>query len=257
MKTMRQVILLFLLLITAFCYSQTTSYPAAEGFNQAESDEKAITLADEVMEAMGGYDAWNNSRYLRWTFFGRRTLLWDKWTGKVRIDMLESKDVYVVDIHTDEGEIWLGGEAQSQPDTIQKYVSQAKSTWINDSYWLVMPYKLKDSGVTLKYLETVGAKDSLRHKLQLTFQDVGDTPENKYWVFVNNTSKLIDEWQFFTRFDDEEARFSTPWNDYNRYGDILLSGDRGRAKLTDIGVYNTVPAAVFIDPAIYSTDGWE
>jgi plasmid maintenance system killer protein len=245
------------LTLSSTSYGQADAYPAAEGFNQDESDEKAISIAHEVMEAMGGYDAWNDSRYLRWTFFGRRTLLWDKWTGKVRIDILESKDVYVVDVHTDEGQIWLNGKAQSEPDTIQKYLSQAKSIWINDSYWLVMPFKLKDSGVTLKYIETVGAEDSLRHKLQLTFQEVGDTPENKYWVFVNDQSKLIDEWQFFTRFDDEEARFSTPWLDYNRYGNILLSGDRGRAKLTDIGVYKAVSETVFSDPATYVTDDWE
>ena len=49
--------------------------PAAEGFNLEASDEKAIALADEVMEAMGGRKNWDATRYIRWNFFGRRTLL--------------------------------------------------------------------------------------------------------------------------------------------------------------------------------------
>lgn len=245
-----------ILVIVLVCFSvcgnsQIASYPEATGFNKTESDAKAITIADGVMNAMGGYEAWNDSRYLNWTFFGRRTLLWDKWTGKVRVDIPESNDVFIVDIHTSKGEVWLDGIKQSEPDTLQKYLDKAKSIWINDSYWLVMPFKLKDSGVTLKYLETVGEADSLRHKLQLTFQEVGNTPENKYWVFVDEKSKLVDEWQFFTRYDDPEARFSTPWADYKPYGNILLSGNRGRGQLTDIGVYKEVPETVFSSPDTY------
>ncbi|WP_133273578.1 hypothetical protein [Hymenobacter radiodurans] len=49
------------------------SYPAAEGFDQAGSDPKAIAIADKVMNAMGGYDAWRNTRYLAWSFFGANT----------------------------------------------------------------------------------------------------------------------------------------------------------------------------------------
>jgi hypothetical protein len=28
------------------------------------------------------------------------------------------------------------------------------SLWINDAYWLVMPWKLQDPGVTLSYVKT-------------------------------------------------------------------------------------------------------
>ena len=52
--------------------------PPAEGFNAAASDDKAIALADQVMEKMGGRKNWDNTRYLHWNFFGRRTLLWIK-----------------------------------------------------------------------------------------------------------------------------------------------------------------------------------
>ncbi|PSR15016.1 MAG: hypothetical protein DA408_05900 [Bacteroidetes bacterium] len=240
-------ILSFLLLLAFFTLTgQTSDNPAAEGFRASASDPQAIQLADEVMQAMGGRTAWDNTHFIRWTFFGRRTLLWDKWTGKVRIDFPDKEDVFIVDINTGEGKIWLNGEEQTQPDTLAKYTAQARSIWINDAYWLVMPYKLKDTGVTLRYLGQQQQGDTIRHQLQLTFENVGDTPENKYWVFVDDQTKLVDEWQFFPQFDDATPRFSTPWADYKPYGAILLSGNRGRGQLTDIAVYDELPASVFL-----------
>ena len=61
--------------------------PPAEGFNLEGSDPEAIEVADQVMEAMGGREAWDNTRHIAWNFFGSRDLVWDKWTGDVRIDM--------------------------------------------------------------------------------------------------------------------------------------------------------------------------
>lgn len=231
--------------------------PAALGFNATASDTEAIAIADEVMQAMGGRTAYDNTRYLQWTFFGRRTLLWDKWTGRVRIDFTESDEVYLVDIHTGNGKIYRDGAYLNQPDSLAKYTARAKSIWINDAYWLVMPYKLKDSGVTLKYLGTEGSTDSLQHQLQLTFVAVGDTPDNKYIVLVDDDSKLVSEWRFYEHFDDEKARFSTPWAEYQTYGNILLSGDRGRAKLTNIGVFNTIPDRVFESAEAVNVLEWE
>jgi hypothetical protein len=59
-------------------------YPAAEGFDLAGSDAKAIEIADAVMEKMGGWDNWDKTRCVTWRFFGRRLHVWDKWTGKLR-----------------------------------------------------------------------------------------------------------------------------------------------------------------------------
>ena len=57
-------------------YAQQDSNPAAEGFDAAGSDAKAITVADEVMEKMGGRANWDNTRYVTWKFFGRRMHVW-------------------------------------------------------------------------------------------------------------------------------------------------------------------------------------
>jgi len=108
--------------------------------------------------------------------------------------------------------------------------------WINDSYWLVMPYKLKDSGVTLTYAGEEVSDTINADILELRFKNVGKTPDNKYQIYVNKKDRLIKQWAFYPKASDEEPRFKTPWKDYKAYGSILLSGDRGKYMLTDIRV---------------------
>ena len=89
--------------------------------------------------------------------------------------------------------------------------------------------------------------------LQLTFEEVGKTPENKYYVFVDKDSRLVTQWQFFRQASDAEPGFTTPWQDYRNYGAILLSGDRGQRQLSDIRVLKEAPPNAFtsFDPVKY------
>ena len=65
------------------------SNPAAEGFNLQDSDQEAIEIADRVMLELGGRKAWDETRFLTWSFFGRRRHVWDKHTGDIRIEGVE------------------------------------------------------------------------------------------------------------------------------------------------------------------------
>jgi hypothetical protein len=222
------------------------SNPPAPGFNEAASDEKAIEIADQVMAAMGGRKAWKNTRCIEWNFFGNRELIWDKKTGLVRVNYLNEDQQAVINIHNMKGSVRKDGEMITQPDSLAKYLDRAYRTWINDSYWLVMPYKLKDSGVTLKYIGEDTTQDgNAAHVLQLTFNEVGVTPQNKYHVWVDQDSNLVTQWAFYRENSMDEPNFITPWAEYNKYGDILLSGDRGDRKLSDIAVHEKVPDGIF------------
>lgn len=224
--------------------AQNNANPPAEGFNIVESDTKAMEIADKVMEAQGGRAAWDNTHYVAWTFFGRRTLTWDKWSGWVRIDWADGSQNILVNVHDGQGKVRLKGVEQTQPDTLKKYLDMGKRVWINDSYWLAMPFKLKDSGVTLKYLGDDKTTEDGRKAwlLQLTFQNVGVTPDNKYHVWVDQETKLVSQWAFFKNFNDEKPGFINPWTDYARYGNVQLSGGRGRGSLTNISVPDGMPA---------------
>lgn len=220
--------------------------PPAEGFDLAGSDEKAMALADSVMVAMGGRNHWDQTRYIHWNFFGARTLLWDKLEQKARIESFRDSSTYIVDIKNGGGMVMRKGEVLSDPDSLDLYSQRGMGMWINDSYWLAMPYKLKDSGVTLKYVgQDTTQAGKMSDVLQLTFKEVGNTPNNKYLVYVDPDSKLVTQWAYFANFNDETPRFITPWTDYQQHGSIMLSGGRGSRSLTDIAVLDTVPEGTF------------
>ncbi len=221
--------------------------PPAEGFDIEGSNPIAILLADQVMNNMGGRASWDNTRFISWNFFGRRHLFWDKQESIVRIDLEEK--VIVVDMDDMSGSVWENGTLIQDQDTVEKYLKKGKDIWINDSYWLFMPFKLKDSGVTLSYITEdstqAGEPASI---VRLTFNEVGNTPNNAYEIWVTDDPRLVKQWAWYKNEEDKEPVFILPWDDYKQYGDILLSGDRGEREITDIKVWEKPPKNVFTSP---------
>ncbi|WKN41223.1 hypothetical protein [Tunicatimonas pelagia] len=220
--------------------------PPAEGFNEAASDEKAMAIADSVMQAMGGRKAWDTTQYVSWNFFDIRTLLWDKQSGDVRIEVPRDSAIYLINVNSDQGKVAMGGEEITNADSLAKYVEQGKSIWINDSYWLFMPFKLKDSGVTLTYVgeDTIQGGD-MAEVLELRFEGVGVTPQNKYQVYVDPNDYMVTQWAFYPTVEMDTPRFMTPWAEYKNHGSLMLSGDRGERDITDIEVIETIPEGTF------------
>ena len=241
------ILLSFLLAVTLTGFGQSSSNPAQPGFNADGSDQKAIEIADKVMTALGGRRNWDNTRHVTWKFFGRRLLVWDKWTGDYR---LEADTLTVLmNVNSGKGRAWVKGKELTNPEKIQSILRRAKSIWINDSYWMFMPYKLKDSGVTLKYRgEAQSEAGQACQVLQLSFEDVGDTPENKYLVYVDNTSSRVVQWSFFRKASDPEPAFTYPWANWKPYGNIRLNNDFGGRKHSDIAVFEQLPAKVYESP---------
>lgn len=222
--------------------------PPAEGFNKENSDARAIAIADRVMEAQGGREAWDNMGTVAWNFFGARELAWNKKTGDVRIFSPRDSTTYIVNIHSLEGKIAVKGK-EINDSTKTAYLEKARNIWINDSYWLFMPFKLKDTGVTLTYSrEDTTLTGVPAHVLQLTFDKVGVTPQNKYEVWVDQSGNLVKQWAFFQNTKQDSASFTRPWDNYKKYGDLLLSADRsddGGPK--NVRILDTVPEGLFSD----------
>ena len=224
---------------------QVENLPAV-GFDEAGSDSLAIVWADAVMKAQGGRQAWDDTRYIGWTFFGNRNLLWDKHTGRVRIEVPKDNAVYLINIQQDTGRVQLNGQPVTDPEQLKEAIDKGKQIWVNDSYWLVMPFKLKDSGVTLTY----AGKDTLpgggkAEALELRFKEVGYTPQNKYRVYVDPADSLVKAWAYYENAEMESPNFMTPWVNYEQHGNILLSGNRGERELSNIRVEEEVDEEVF------------
>jgi TonB family protein len=227
--------------------------PAAPGFLAEESDAEAIALADRVMLRMGGRNAWDATRFVTWKFFGNRFHVWDKHTGDIRVEGTdrETEEPYIIlmNLNTKQGRAWRAGSEITDAEELAKMLELGESAWINDAYWMFMPYKLKDTGVALRYRGEGKLLDGKAAEvLELTFRAVGRTPENRYEVYVADDTGLVEQWDFYSNATDKSPRFQVPWRNWRRYGSILLSDDRGRGRHTDIAVFDELPREVFTEP---------
>lgn len=223
------------------------------------SDPRAVEIARAVLERLGGQEGWDATRFLRWKFFGGRQHYWDRHTGDVRIVMAERRNdageverpelLVLMNIDTELGRVWAGGEEVRDREKLDEYLTLGHKTWVNDSYWMFMPYKLLDPGVTLQYVGERALPDgSLADVLDLTFADgVGYTPENRYEVFVARDSGFVEQWAFFSEAGESEPQFTMPWADWRKFGRIWLATDHGQQKDWDIAVHAVLPRSVFTE----------
>ncbi|MFT4533707.1 MAG: hypothetical protein ACJA1A_003373 [Saprospiraceae bacterium] len=215
-------------------------------------DPKAVAIANKVMDAMGGQQKWDAVKYVSWTFFGARHLLWDKQNSLVRIKNTTDSTLYLVDLETGEGKKITPSKTILHSDD-QLAIDKAKSIWINDMYWLFMPFKLMDPGVNLKYLRQDTTKTGIiSDVLELTFNEVGVTPDNKYEVYVDQSDNLIKQWNFFNKWDKKEPSAVWPWDNYKSYNGLLLSADRSDKKgPSNVMLYETVDEKAFTEASAF------
>lgn len=181
------------------CEPRAESRPAP-----ANSDPKAVAMADQVVEALGGREKWNALPGLRWTFGSSvgdtvrasRRHAWSKHDGWHRVEgKTRTGDafVFIHNLNTGEGRAWMNGGA-IEGDSLRSLLKRAKSYWTNDTYWMLMPYKLLDPGVRLAMAGDSTAAGQTWDRIELSFESVGETPGDRYWVYVHRGTKRIERW---------------------------------------------------------------
>jgi len=241
----------------------TGAFAQSSASKPSASNARATAVADRVMVALGGKEAWDKTRFLRFSFgserdgkFTGRTHTWDKWTGRYRVEgQTREGDPFLVlmNLNTRQGSAWLKGR-KLEGDELKQQLERGYGMWVNDTYWLLMPYKMKDPGVILAYAgEEKGASGAMYDKVKLTFDNVGLTPKDTYWVWVNRDTGMVDRWDFVLK--GESVPPSTfMWTGWKKYGGIMLAGERMNPKegrkllLPDIAVLESVPDSVFTSP---------
>lgn len=239
-------------LVTACATTAAVATPGSELRAQADADPKAREIAERVARSMGGWDAWERTRFVTWRFFGGRAHAWDKRTGEWRLD--DGERTVLMDVGTRAGRVFEKGVEVTDAAGRAAALEKAYAVWVNDSYWVFMPWKLLDPGVVLRYLgATTLESGNTAQLLELTFEGVGLTPRNRYVVAVGDESGLVEQWSYFADANDAEPKFTLPWSGWERRGAILVCTDHGERNGTkpdwDIEVHAELPRAVFTDPA--------
>ncbi len=256
--TLRRFSILPVLLI--LCWIPGCADPDSDTGSADTAREEARVIAEEVMEAMGGWDSWHATRYIGFSFFGFRTHYWDKDTGRYRVSWTDRESgqshVIPMNLQTGEGSVYVDGAEVTDAGERNGFLERARGAWINDTYWLLMPYKLQDPGVDLAYAGEEVVDGIVYDTLHLRFDEVGNTPGDEYWAYINRDTRLMDRWVYLLQLregQDERSRGEWKWNDWRKYGEIMLSAERERMdgqkrSHEDVAVYEHVADRVFTSP---------
>jgi hypothetical protein len=220
----------------------------------------ADSVARRAIDVLAG-PAWNDARYLAFSFdvevegkivasYAQR---WDRFTGDYRVSGKNraGEDIVVVmNINTKQGKAWKNGQEVADP---KDQLTFGYRRFINDTYWLLMGYKTFDPGVTRVYDgEKTDAAGRKYDVVRLSFDKVGLTPGDVYWMWVNRDSGLVDEWHMKLEGDKPEEEPSVVlFHDYTRFSNLLIStrreikGKNQFIRLDDITVAKDVPKGAF------------
>ena len=178
----------------------------------ADDSAKADQLAREVWEASGGLN-WPNVKTVDFTFAVEKN-------GKT---VARAEHHWDVAAQTDRVK-WKGKEVKvNLADPAQDGDAKAAfARWTNDSYWLLMPLKLRDHGLKVAdegLKEMDGAK---REVLHLSFEQVGLTPNDQYRLYIDPETKRVMSWDYMPK--PGETMHGT-WDDYQKTGGLMLATD--------------------------------
>ena len=231
-----------------------------------QADEKALQVADAMMEAMGGKQAFHDAHYLRFNFAvereGKSTTiaehLWDKYTGRYRVEWMsgDNKRYHVLfNINSRRGKAYVDGQEISGDD-LDKVLQTAYGRFINDTYWFLMPYKWRDPGVTLEYVGEKQEEGVTYDVVTLSFaENIGLTPKDRYWGYVNRATHLMEKWEFVLKGTNDPP---TPflWKNWQTSVKIKLSNEKVnptngvKILFPVLAVLDEVDEKVFEDPGV-------
>src|SRR5688572_3523051 len=106
------------LLLTLLALQPAAAQPSAAN---------AADIAGQVMQELGGKEAWDATHFIRFTFAGRRTHHWDKWSGRHRLEGQSpegQKYVVLHDLNTRQGQVWLDGK-KAEGDAAKEWLERA------------------------------------------------------------------------------------------------------------------------------------
>lgn len=234
------------------------------------ADGAPAAWTQRLMEAMGGQRAWDTLRTVRWSFavtrndtlLTARTHYWDKATMRDRVEYTRkdgTRVVTIVDLSRRTADTWANG-ARVTGDDSTKAAERGYGLWVNDSYWCFAPYKTGDQGVT-----RTDAGDTLEvgvryHRMRLTFDHVGLTPGDTYWLYLNATSGMMEKWAYVLQGESPPPE-TWWWQDWKKVGPIWLAATRRnpaspvRIEMRDLAYYAQPPDAMFTSPGWVETPG--
>ena len=133
-----------------------------ESLPNGTQGQEAEQLADEMLAALNK-PAFDTIRMIKFTYPGGHAYEWDRELNSVNVSW-EDNDVYL--------------DLERRKDEFSSLEYQAYEYFINDSFWLIAPYKIRDTGVVRSTVEVEDGRGLL-----VTYTMGGVTPGDSYlWI---------------------------------------------------------------------------
>jgi hypothetical protein len=206
---------------------------AAASAAAQERDAKADKVGKELIAALGGEPAWEKARELKFDFVvvnegkvaGRRSHTWDRYSGDYKLTGTDPSNApYAVcfNVNTKQGKAWVNGKPV-EGEEADKMLKSSYARFINDTYWLLAPWKIFDPGVHLAYDgEKTCPGGGLCDVLKLSFDNVGLTPKDVYWMWISRDGRKMVQWQYILKGADEPPT-TVEWTNWQKVGGIAIA----------------------------------
>jgi hypothetical protein len=198
-------------------------------------DEAGRALATKVMDALGGLQNWESTPAIAFDFVvesegqevTRRSHVWKRATSGYTVSWKDGKDgkayrLEFSDIYQKKGQAWI--DEQTPPDSTRlQLLERGYGVFINDTYWMIMPFKLLDPGVKLQELPAENKNGVDYRVLHVSFENVGLTPGDQYWLYIDPNNYRIHSWRYKLESGRESGHL---WEDYQQFGQVMISRRR-------------------------------
>ncbi len=153
-----------------------------EPLPQGKKGDAADAMATKMLTALN-YDAYKNTRYIRWSFRGAHHYVWDKDQYKVDVSWDDIKvNLNLKQLNT--STVTVNGNTITT-DEASEYIGTALAYFHNDSFWVVAPYKVFDEGVT----RSIAKNEAGEEGLLITYTSGGTTPGDSYLWFLDENGR--------------------------------------------------------------------
>ena len=197
-----------------------------------ESAGKGPTLATDLWKASGG-ENWGKVKEIDFTFAveqeGKRLFAAEHaWNVAAGTDTVKWKDKQGKDhnVTVNLGAPPAEGEGKD-----------AFARWVNDSYWLLAPLKIRDRGVKVEAGGPKQLDGASLETIQLSFDNVGLTPTDRYVFYIDAQTKLPRAWDYIPATG---TGMQATWEKFQDLGGLKLATEHNfngkTIKLADIKV---------------------
>lgn len=229
----------------------------------ADIDAESEPVVRALTDAMGGQATWDGLPNFRFDFVvvrdgqesARYKHWWDKRRGRCRVEGTDGKGRQVVAIFNlsdRKGIAFADGVGETDPARAAEILEFGYERWVNDTYWVMMPFKLRDPGVRLRYARPERTTEGEYDVLELSFvKGTGLTSDDRYWLHVNRTTRLIDRWEYVLTGRQPPPQ-AVSWEAWSRVGPISLSLQRRVAGRPQMIRFENVATPATFDETVFT-----